>query len=103
MNAPVDLNLIVNWPQAMVASVIVLAVVIGLPVVNIIQNRAIKQQNERALTTLTTNNGGSTVKDRLDKIVSKLDEVQSTQQEHGERLSELEAVKGKHRTEEPAH
>ena len=75
-----DLADVVTWPQAVVAVVIVLAVVVGPQVVSIIQNRNLGHQFK--------NNSGSTMRDAVDRIEGKLDALD-------ERVSNLEDNNGR--------
>ena len=70
----VDLNLIVNPWQAMVATVLIFALLIW-------PSMSARQTSKKIEKTLTQNNGGSSVKDALD-------EIKRTQAEHGKKLAE---------------
>ena len=66
----VDITAIVNPWQALVVCVFFLAVIVWPGVQSILTNRKVKEVQK----TLTTNNGGSTVKDQNDRIENMLRE-----------------------------
>lgn len=79
--SPIDVH---EWTQV-VAFLGFLVVCVALPsVITLLSNRRVKGIEQ----TLTTNNGGSTIKDALDRIEGKLDD-------HGTRLAQLEQQKGR--------
>ena len=80
MDTPIpDPTAINSWPSALV-TIVLLCLVLGLPsVLTYLGNRRVKGLE----TTLTTNNGGSTVKDALDRIEAR-------QKEHGDLLAAVE-------------
>lgn len=73
----VDLNLIVNPWQAVVACVVIFAVLIY-------PSMSARQTVRRVEKTLTTNNGGSTVKDQNDRIERTLADLGKKLDEHVE-------------------
>lgn len=93
MNIPVDLADVLTWPQAIVAVVIVVAVLIVPQVIQLVQNAGLKRQTA-AVSHQVTNNGGSSMKDAVDRIERTLTEhVETSAQravEMDARLSELE-------------
>lgn len=100
MSSPVELADVVTWPQAVVAVVIVLAIIVVPQVVQLVQNVSIQRKQE-AVQHQFTNNGGSTLKDAVDRIEQTLaDHVEASAQravEVDERLAEIEAANGRHR------
>jgi len=72
MNDLPDPTSIASWPAAFVACVLIIAVLVVPAVLNYLSTKTIK-------TTLTTNNGGSTVKDQLDRIEQRLAAVEANQ------------------------
>lgn len=66
----VDITAIINPWQALVVCVFFLAVIVWPGIQSILTNRKVKEVQK----TLTTNNGGSTVKDQNDRIEKKLDD-----------------------------
>lgn len=66
----VDITAIINPWQALVVCVFFLAVIVWPGVQSILTNKKVKEVQK----TLTTNNGGSTVKDQNDRIEKKLDD-----------------------------
>ena len=70
----VDLNEVLTWPQALVGALIVI-VVMGLPqLFTYLSNRVVKKQ--------VTNNGGSSMKDAVDRIEKKQGDHSSKLDEH---------------------
>ncbi|MFC6153647.1 hypothetical protein [Nocardioides yefusunii] len=63
---PVDPADVVTWPQAATAIVLILAVLVIPAVLTYLTNRRVKALD----TTLTTNNGGGSVKDQRDSIAA---------------------------------
>ncbi|MCV2395911.1 hypothetical protein OEB99_16470 [Actinotalea sp. M2MS4P-6] len=61
MTPPVDITIVTSWPQAVVATVIVFALLVWPGIAAWLTSR-------RTNRVLTTNNGGSHVKDQLDRI-----------------------------------
>ena len=93
----VDLTLIVNPWQAIVACVVIFAVLIW-------PQMSARQTIKKVEKTLTTNNGGSTVKDQMDRIEkvqaeqgAKLDDHVKWSEDYvrdtGDRLTKLETPK----------
>lgn len=74
LNDYVDLNVIVNPWQALVVMVLIFAVMIWPGI-------SASQTTRRIEHTLTTNNGGSTIKDAVDRI-------ERVQAEHGKKLDD---------------
>lgn len=75
---------VTTWPSALV-TVVLLVLVLGLPsVLTYLGNK----RTQAVQKTLTTNNGGSTVLDKLDRIESKLVDLADVP----ERLAALEAA-----------
>lgn len=73
---PVDvpeISEVLTWPQAIFGAVIVLAVLVVPQVLSYLSSRQVRSAAQQVQSTLTTNNGGSTVKDQLDRIEDKVD------------------------------
>jgi Tfp pilus assembly protein FimT len=68
----VDIGSVVNWPQASVVVVFILAVIVWPGFAGWLNSRKAKESAQRTETSLTTNNGGSTTKDQLDRIEKTL-------------------------------
>ena len=66
----IDVSAVVNGWQALVVCVFLVAVLVWPGVQSVLTNKKIKEVKK----TLTTNNGGSTVKDQNDRIEKKLDD-----------------------------
>jgi hypothetical protein len=67
----VNLSQVLTWPQALVGALIVI-VAMGLPqVLTYLSNKQVKKQ--------VTNNGGSSMKDAVDRIEKKTDTISTTQ------------------------
>jgi hypothetical protein len=98
MSSPVDLSDVLTWPQAAVAIVIAIAILVVPQIVGLVQNGAIKRRTEAAAAQLT-NNGGSTLKDAVDRIERKLtSHVEASTRraaEVDERLADIEATNGR--------
>ncbi|MFT3971689.1 MAG: hypothetical protein QM695_15795 [Micropruina sp.] len=77
----VDLTLIVNPWQAIVAVVIVFALFMWPSI-------QARQSARRIETTLTTNNGGGHVKDQMDRIEAELHSVAKTQKSTDKKLAD---------------
>ncbi len=73
---PVAWSAIDSWPAALVVALLILALLVWPGILAWLNTRRVRQ-------TLTTNNGGSHVKDSLDRI-------EATQANHGARLAALE-------------
>ncbi len=80
---------ILTWPQATFGIVLVIAILVVPQIVTIRQNAVLKRQGAVSAHELT-NNSGSTVKDAVDRIETKLDTVVETQAEHAARIAVLE-------------
>lgn len=78
----VDVTAVLTWPQAVVAVVLILAVLVWPTIAGWVQARRAASAVNDVKRTLTTNNGGSHVKDSLDRI-------EATQREHGDTLDAL--------------
>lgn len=65
-------TLIVSWPQAVVALGVIVALSIVPAVLGWLNTRQARATSQRVEDTLTTNNGGSHVKDSLDRIETGL-------------------------------
>lgn len=93
MSIPVDLADVLTWPQAIVAVVIIVAVLIVPQVIQLVQNIGLKRQTQ-AVAHQVTNNGGSSMKDAVDRIERTLSEHVETSTkravEMDARLAELE-------------
>lgn len=81
LDSTVDLSVIVNPWQAVVAVVLIFAVLIW-------PQLSARQTAKRVEKTLTTNNGGSTVKDALDRMEAAVATIQTTQQAQGKKLDD---------------
>lgn len=96
MNSPVALSEVLSWPQALVAIAIIVAVLVVPQVVSIIQSVGLKKQTQ-AVEHQVTNNGGSSMKDAIDRIERTLTaHVEDTIRREAEiqvRLANLEAAK----------
>lgn len=60
---------VTNWPQVAALALLLAAFVIIPTVINYLMNRPVKR-------TLTTNNGGSTMKDVIERIDKRLAEIE---------------------------
>lgn len=60
---------VTNWPQVAALALLLAAFVILPAVINYLMNRPVKR-------TLTTNNGGSTMKDVIERIDKRLAEIE---------------------------
>lgn len=84
----VDVSVIVNWPQATVACVALFALLIW-------PQLSARQTAKRIEKSITTNNGGGSVKDRFDKLEKLVtDHIEWSEgyvKEQDERLDKLEA------------
>ena len=98
MSSPVEPSEILTWPQALVAVVVVLAVLVVPQVIGLVQNGSIKRRADTAAHQLT-NNSGSTVKDSIDRIetmlVGHIEQADRRDAERDARLAELESAKGR--------
>lgn len=91
MDKYINIDSVITWPQATVAIVFLIGILIVPAVINYLQNRELKAAVKASHTTLTQNNGGGSVKDALDAIRSDLSEIKATQKDHSARLVALEA------------
>lgn len=79
-----SLSEVLTWPQAVVAVAIVVAVLVVPQIVQMVQNHAMAKQYK--------NNGGSTLRDAVDRIEHKVTEQGTMLEETKQRLDEhLEA------------
>lgn len=69
LDAPVDLSEVLTWPQALVAVVIILAVLVWPGIINYLQNKEIKHE-------LKPNSGGS-LRDAVDRTEAKLATIET--------------------------
>lgn len=81
-----DPTTISTWPQAVVTIVLILAILVVPSVLSYLGNQRIKAV-ERSL---TTNNGGSHVKDQLDRIEESQDELRVSQASTATAVGELQ-------------
>lgn len=96
---------ILTWPQATVAVVLTFAVMVWPGMFIYLNARRVKaeaasarQEVQEVKATLTTNNGGSTVKDSLDRIERNQIEFQRSLMAQHDRLEALEDyLTGRHR------
>jgi hypothetical protein len=68
---------VTNWPQVAALALLLAAFVIIPTVINYLSNRPVKR-------TLTTNNGGSTMKDvieRIDRRLAKIEAAPTTEED----------------------
>ena len=82
---PVDLAEVLTWQQAVVAIVIILAVIVVPQIVQMVQNNNLAKQMK--------NNGGSTMRDAIDRIERKVDA-------QGEQLNVVEQRLDQHLTDD---
>lgn len=82
MTAPDDLLTISTWPQAFVAIAILAAFVIWPGVLAWLNSRKANTSTEVIRKTLTENNNGSHVKDKLDHLVEGMAGLQGWRDEH---------------------
>lgn len=66
---------VLTWPQAIFGGLVVLAVLVVPQVLSYLTSRQARTTANQVQATLTTNNGGSTVKDQLDRIEGKVDDA----------------------------
>lgn len=82
-----------SWPEVVALFLLVIAVSIVPQVGSWIAAHKAAKSAGRVEDTLANTNGGSHVKDALDRIESGLRRVEAKQNEHAERISELEKPK----------
>lgn len=80
MMPEIDFNVILTWPQAVVAMFLIFAFMIWPGV----QAQLARRETQAVKKTLTENNGGGSVKDALDRIEESVTS-------NGRRLTHLEA------------
>lgn len=92
MSDPDVITLVTTWQQALVAVVLILAVVVWPGVAVWLQGRRTAQVQgtvDSVHSTLTTNNGGSHVRDALDELVAGQRAQALTLAEHGQAMAEM--------------
>lgn len=95
MTGPIpDVDDILTWPQAVFGVALLITVVVVPQVIGLVQNHGIKRRTEVAAHQLQ-NNSGSSVKDSIDRIESKLtDHIAAAEQRDKDRDARLQALEG---------